>query len=48
MLNRASESARRPRTTSTNGVAYLVRNVDLPSGADFTPLFKGLPDGRYQ
>jgi hypothetical protein len=48
MLNRASESARRPRTTSTNGGGLLVPHVDLPSGADFAPLFKGLPDGRYQ
>ena len=48
MLNRASESARRPGTTSTNGGGLLVRHVDLPSGADFTPLFKGLPYDRYQ
>ena len=26
----------------------LVRRIDLPPGADFTPLFKGLPDDRCQ
>jgi hypothetical protein len=26
----------------------LVRHVQLPAGADFTPLFKGLPDDRCQ
>ena len=28
--------------------AILVRHIDLPPGADFTPLFKGLPDDRCQ
>ena len=27
---------------------WRVRHVDLPAGADFTPLFKGLPDDRCQ
>jgi hypothetical protein len=31
-------------TKGENWGGLLVRHIDLPPGADFTPLFKGLPD----